>query len=184
MKEFIERIEKYSLSLIDNYGLEPYLDDLVQCYFDLPAGTEHYQLLTHLSSLCSDQLILDIGTFHAGSAIALSANPKAHVISFDLVNHRTRDIQKPNLQFRLADVLQSPELIQQASLILLDTYHNGDFEAVFYQALADLCFTGTLILDDIYLNVPMQDFWHSIRRPKMDITHLGHWSGTGAVFFS
>ena len=152
--------------------------------FHLPAGVEHYRLLAHLSERMRGCLVLDVGTFHGASALALSTCPQTRVVSFDLVNHRTLPMERENLEFRLADVLDSPDLILEAGLILLDTFHDGPFEYQFYERLEALGYRGMLLLDDIYLNAPMQRFWHGIRREKWDCTHLGHWSGTGMVSFS
>jgi predicted O-methyltransferase YrrM len=162
---------------------EPFLDNWTRRYFSLPAGVEHYRLLCHLSSVYRYRLVIDVGTFHGASALALSACPETRVISFDLVNHRTMPIERENLEFRLGDALAQPDLLAEASLILLDTDHQGGFEREFYQRLEEVSFAGTLLLDDIYLNEAMQSFWHEVRRPKEDWTYLGHWSGTGAVSF-
>jgi hypothetical protein len=41
---------------------------------------------------------------------------------------------------------------------------------------------GTLILDDIYLNDDMVNFWNQINDDKIDATNIGHSTGTGVVF--
>lgn len=180
----IQQIPKEQLDALDTTWAEPCLDAHTSRYFHLHAGVDHYRLLIQLSQLYQNQLILDVGTFHGASALALSACTDTRVISFDLENHRQVPIERPNLEFRLEDVLASPDLIAEAGLILLDTFHDGPFEHHFYQKLQQIGFSGALLLDDIYLNEPMQSFWRSIRLPKADLTHLGHWSGTGAVFFN
>ena len=45
--------------------------------------------------------------------------------------------------------------------------------------------TGVIILDDIYKGCQMQDFWNGLSIPgwtKIDVTELGHSSGTGILF--
>lgn len=181
MFTIVAREELDALNL--SFGL-PYIDAVGQPYFTQPAGTEHYRLLAHLSSLYSHRLILDVGTFHGASAVALSANPKVQVLSYDIQNHRTLDIQRPNIEFRVKNVLEDKDRLAQASLILLDTYHNGDFEREFMQCLTDIGYRGTVLLDDIFLNEAMKSFWGEISLPKANLTAVGHWSGTGAVYFS
>jgi hypothetical protein len=165
-----------------SWGL-PYIDAVGMPYFTKPAGTEHYRLLAYLSSLYSHRLILDVGTFHGASAVALSANPLVQVISYDIQNHRTLDIQRNNLEFRVKDVLEDKDRLAQASLILLDTFHDGGFEREFVRCLQSIGFRGTLLLDDTHLNEAMESFWGETRLPKTDLTRVGHWSGTGAVYF-
>ena len=115
--------------------------------------------------------------------MALSANPLAQVISYDIANQRTLDIQRHNLEFRVKDVLEDKDRLAQASLILLDTFHDGGFEREFVRCLQSVGFRGTLLLDDTHLNEAMESFWGEIRLPKADLTRVGHWSGTGAVYF-
>jgi len=71
-------------------------------------------------------------------------------------------------------------------LIVLDISHNGDDERKFYKALLEAEFDGFLVLDDIYLqrDGDMRGFWESIEEPKMDLTKMGHCTGTGLVYFS
>ena len=68
-------------------------------------------------------------------------------------------------------------------LILLDTAHDGVFEQQLYGTLVAGQYDGLLLLDDIYLNPTMQGFWERIGLEKIDLTPLGHWSGTGLVRF-
>ena len=49
--------------------------------------------------------------------------------------------------------------------------------------LERLGFTGILLVDDINLNDQMRRVWADISRPKLDITSIGHHTGTGAVLF-
>jgi hypothetical protein len=161
----------------------PYIDAYNLPYFTQPAGKEHYRLLAHISTLYSHRLILDVGTFHGASAVALSANPKAQVLSYDIENHRALNIARPNIEFRVKNVLEDPDKLAQASLILLDTYHDGGFERQFVAKLLEVGFRGTLLLDDIHLNEQMESFWRGVTQPKADMTRVGHWSGTGVAYF-
>jgi hypothetical protein len=71
-----------------------------------------------------------------------------------------------------------------AKLILLDTFHDGTFELQFYNHLKQLGYKGYLLLDDIFLNKEMVEFWNLIELDKQDLTNLGHATGTGVVYFN
>ena len=144
------------LDALDLSWALPYIDSVGMPYFTQPAGKEHYRLLAHLSALYSHRLILDVGTFHGASAVALSANPLVQVVSYDIANQRTLDIKRSNLEFRVKDVLEDKDRMAQASLILLDTFHDGGFEREFVGCLQSLGFRGTLLLDDTHLNAAME----------------------------
>ena len=45
-------------------------------------------------------------------------------------------------------------------------------------------YKGYLMLDDIYYNDAMRNFWSSIVEEKYDISNIGHHSGTGLVIFN
>ena len=68
-------------------------------------------------------------------------------------------------------------------MILLDTFHDGTFEKIFYEYLKRISYVGTLILDDIHLNNEMKFFWNNIEKNKFDVTNIGHATGTGVVIF-
>ena len=53
---------------------------------------------------------------------------------------------------------------------------------MFYNYIKNLGYVGTLILDDIYLNNDMINFWNQINDDKIDATNIGHSTGTGVVF--
>ena len=75
--------------------------------------------------------------------------------------------------------------IKAADIIFVDGPKDGRFEQVFLDRLAELHLPKCplLILDDIRL-WNMLAIWRDIRRPKLDLTSFGHWSGTGIVEWS
>jgi predicted O-methyltransferase YrrM/SAM-dependent methyltransferase len=146
---------------------------------------EHYRLLAYLSTLYKGQTIFDVGTLKGYSALALSYNPDNRVVSYDIedlkeLSHRE---ELKTIEYRIGNVLEDSRLLK-APVILLDTYHDGTFEALFYNHLKKNRYKGLLVLDDIHLNAPMKKFWSQIGEPKEDVTDLAHWSGTGLVDFS
>ena len=91
-----------------------------------------------------------------------------------------------NVEYMTADVLHpmNNHLIDSASLIMLDTFHNGDWEQDLYDYLIETNWKGIMLCDDIHLNSAMKQWWNNIpKHKKLDITKYGHWSGTGLVWF-
>ena len=158
-------------------------------FFDLEAGKEHYRLLAHLSlQFPKGHKFLDVGTYTGMSAIALAYNRVCKVVSFDLHSILPNDTINPhhrsNTEFRIENILSNlSEHLKECKCIFLDTNHDGEFEHQFYKALVEHDYKGILLLDDIHLNEPMEIFWKSITHKKIDLSKLGHWSGTGAVIF-
>ena len=160
-------------------------------YFDLPAGKEHYKLLSYIST-CLDSSnappLIDIGTYFGFSASALSYN-NSKVISYDVCDwipdNEFSIKNNDNIETKIMNCVNDMDIIKDAAFIILDIDpHNGEEERVIIKALIDNGFKGFLLLDDIKLNKDMQDFWDEITLPKVDVTSVGHWSGTGIVLFS
>ncbi len=185
MKKIIENITNELLDSIDMSRFQLINNTEYQEYYQEVSSKEHYRLLNYLSNIFSSETFLDIGTLKGCSALALSTNQKNKVYSFNLSEQKELSEILPNVEFILDDILNDSynELIISSKLILLDTYHDGTFELMFYEKLKQINYKGLLILDDIHLNSEMKTFWESINTDKLDITHLGHSTGTGAVFF-
>jgi len=151
---------------------------------------EHYRLLSHLSwQLERGETVVDVGTFLGFSALALSHNQTARVISYDISQSipATSDsftpLHRATIDFRLGDVLKDLPSLLHAPLMFLDTNHDGTFEREFIQELQRLKYQGIVLCDDINLNDEMRAFWADVSLPKIDLTSVGHWSGTGAILF-
>jgi hypothetical protein len=159
-------------------------------YFDLQAGREHYRLLAWLSlQLQKHEVVYDIGTYLGFSALALSYNRTCKVKTYDLVSCIPKNQISPeyrsNIEFHIENILETKDFltILDAPIIVLDTNHDGVFEKKFYNALYENEYRGLLVCDDIHLNPQMEEFWNSILLDKIDVTSVGHWSGTGIVMF-
>lgn len=170
-------------------------------YYSYNSGQEHYRFLTYISDCMENQTVLDIGTLHGWSAIALGSNKKTKVVSFDLPRsvcvwgqqECVQYIQEPNITFRLENILENGNndaLILESPFIFLDTVHDGIFEREFVQRLVDIGYKGVVAFDDIHLlncghpcGEAMREFWNSIQLTKYDATGIGHGSGTGIVLF-
>lgn len=156
-----------------------------------PAGKEHYQLLAYLSTQFNNATIFDIGTHRGASALALSFNSTNTVHSFDIAHAYTLP-QKSNIVYHLEDLFQSDtrtlwtdRLLQSAFIFLDIDPHEGTREYAFYEWLRDKEYRGFVVCDDIWYFKEMRDnFWFKIpTEHKVDLTALGHWSGTGIVRF-
>jgi hypothetical protein len=137
---------------------------------------EHYRLISYLCD--GMDLVFDIGTYQGFSALAMSTAKK--VISYDVENQRI--ISTKNCEYKIGNVLKDKRLLK-ASVILIDTYHEGDFEAKVIEHLRANNYKGLLVMDDIYFNKQMTSLWESITEEKHDLTELGHYTGTGLVIW-
>lgn len=157
-----------------------------QNYFTSPSSIEHYRLLTHLSNNISNSTLIDIGTLKGSSALALSVNQTNIVYSFNLSNELELGLLPNNVNFIIDDIINEKykPIILESKIILLDTFHDGTFEKTFFNYLKEIKYKGILLLDDIKLNNEMIEFWDSINEDKSDITHIGHITGTGVVYFN
>ena len=179
-------LSRQEIGKIDLNGLSRHCDHHeYRGYFLDRTFKEHYRLLAHLSYQFSDKTLFDVGTLKGYSALALSANPRNRVISYDIedLKQLRHAGELTTIDYQIGNVLEDPGVLS-APLVLLDTYHDGTFENTFYNHLKQNRFKGLLVLDDIHLNHQMEDFWQQIDLPKEDVTDLGHWSGTGVVDFS
>lgn len=175
--------EVKKLELVKDTSLEYAKEYMSDRYYKLiTAEKEHYKLLAFLSKQVNNSIIFDIGSYRGLSAIAMAANSSNKVISYDIGNFI--EVNTPsNVEFKIGNCLE--ELSMSLSpLICLDVDpHDGIFELEFVEWLESHKFKGLLVLDDIFKNQAMTDFWSGIKQEKYDITAFGHHSGTGLVVF-
>ena len=176
--------DRQKIAAIDLERFRPFVADIYTDYFWLEPGTEHYKLLAYLSTCWNDATLIDLGTDKGCSALALSYNRSNRVISYDIEDRKRDPISLPNIEFRVKDALEDRDDLISSPLIVLDTAHDGVFERRVYDMLDAAGYEGLLLLDDINLNTAMQDFWRQISREKIDLTPIGHWSGTGLARFA
>ena len=180
------KITNLELDEIDLSSLSLNIDNLEYInYFKSKSSIDHYRLLSHISLNNNYIKFLDIGTLKGCSALAMSINDNNEVNSFNLYNELQLKSNPPNINFYIDDILKPKylELILNSKYILLDTFHDGTFETIFFEYLKKIGYEGYLLLDDIKINNEMMIFWDSIDIEKLDITHLGHLTGTGLVTF-
>ncbi|MAR18910.1 MAG: hypothetical protein CML44_06005 [Rhodobacteraceae bacterium] len=152
----------------------------------LSAGQSEYRLYAYLSTCFNDSVILDVGTRVGGSALALSYNENNRVISYDLVEQGASKIVKDNIEFKIQDFREDETLnYDEISIIMIDVDpHDGVQEVEMMEFLNDKGWKGIILLDDIGPAWPeVQDMWDAIEDPTIDVTEVGHMSGTGLVNF-
>lgn len=151
-------------------------------FMELESGKEHYRLLSYISTLYDNDILFDVGTNACRSAISLSYNKNNKIKSYDIIQVLEKNPIVSNIEFILGDSTKD-EQIQNSPFIFLDVDHDGVYENIFYTYLKNINWNGLLVLDDIYLNEEMKNFWNNISEQKYDLTNKGHWSGTGLVLF-
>jgi len=152
----------------------------------LSAGQSEYRLYAWLSSQFDKSIILDVGTRTGGSALALSYNENNQVISYDLQEQGASQIQRDNIEFKIQDFREDDSINwDHVSIIMLDVDpHDGVQEEEMMEFLEDKGWKGILLLDDIGPQWPeVEDLWNRITYPKINVTEVGHLSGTGLVNF-
>lgn len=165
-------------------------------FLDSP-GNNHYKLLAYLSSLFNDCLIVELGTHHGTSSLAFSVNNRNKIITYDISDKYGIVPQPSNVYRRIGNIFDMREErnLLSASIIFLDTAHEGEFEQMVYEYLLNNNYQGLLLLDDIHWNDAMRKFWKDIDKTKYDVTDVGHGkcisgpgnysvAGTGLVDFS
>jgi predicted O-methyltransferase YrrM len=162
--------------------------------FNGAPGKEHYKLLSWLASqIPAEKNIIDIGTHRGSSALALSSNTQATIHTFDIVDkigdHAIKSTT--NIKWHIHDVfdVRDPEidkLLLESPMIFIDVDpHNGHMEWKLYNWFKKSGYKGLLIWDDIHYFPEMRThFWSKVPiAERMDVTDLGHWSGTGLIKF-
>lgn len=149
------------------------------------AGVEHYKLLAWFSQQFNHSVLMEVGTLGGLGTIALSYNPTNIVHSFDIKSYKWGNETPKNAKKELVYEGFVDDIVSSVPFIFYDTSHNGDDERWFFKQLVKNKWKGILVLDDIYLNQEMKDFWENIPKKyeKEDWTDLGHATGTGIVYF-
>lgn len=159
---------------------------------------EHYTLLAGLVNALGVQRFVEVGTFLGASSLIVLMNSECTVTSYDIVEiDSLRGSYAPLLNSeafgsrfvqRIADLsikerfAENSDVMSGADLIFLDGPKDGAFEERLFSLIASQrCASVRFVLfDDIYTSTTVE-FWNSIEHPKIDISWLGHWSGSGLV---
>lgn len=185
----MNKLQKPSQAQLDSINLStifnriPVAFRVDKGFFMDPPGIEHYKLLAYIGTQYKDTVLTEVGTLWGGGALAMGYNTKNEVHTFDIAAHSMapmpRNIRRkiiPEGAFPVNEIIASP-------FIFYDAAHNGPEERVFVQMLTDFGWKGTVMFDDIRLSGAMFTFWQDIQQPKEEWTDVGHYCGTGIVYF-
>ena len=161
---------------------------------------EHYRLLAGAVACLKPMTIVEVGTELGLSALCLLKYLPAggRLVTFDLIPWnkfsntilRQDDFANGQLRQEIAD-LSDPEmlnrhsaLLSQADLIFLDGPKDGKFEPALASLMDTITFTKApwVLFDDIR-DLHMLRFWRELKKPKLDMTSFGSWTGTGLVYW-
>lgn len=182
----LDAISNQELDCIDMSQIQRDAYQDVNNYISEKSGQNHYRLLAYISTLFDNKKILDVGTFKGWSALALSYNKNNTVISYDLCDSfpKSSSQLKENIQYRVGNFLNDSALILEASFIFLDVDpHDGIQEESIFRKLNEIGFKGVVMLDDIHYFGGMNKFYNNLTQRKIDVTHIGHSTGSAIVYF-
>ncbi len=159
---------------------------------------EHYKLLAAFVDLLQPEYAVEIGTYTGLSSLCMKKflPKKSKLITYDITPWHDfketvfikQDFSDQRL-IQFIDNLADPFLfkkhrfyLENASFIFIDATHDGYLEKTLFDLFETLSFkkNPVILLDDIRV-WSMLKMWREIKKPKLDITSLGHWSGTGLV---
>lgn len=175
----------------------PFPENPESAFFNIYPG-EHYRLLKGIVNYLNPSLVVEIGTASGMGCVAISQGMEnGYIHTYDICPWDSFDshlkISQVNTKIfqHVVDLSTSNNfelqrtIFEDADIIFSDASKDGNFEYVFLNLLSKLepKKNTLLIIDDIKF-VNMIDLWASIKSPKLDLTSLGHWSGTGLVDIS
>lgn len=159
---------------------------------------EHYRLLAALVQELNARNVVEIGTFTGLSALGMLCYlpVDAQLTTFDIIPWdkipgtflTPTDFASGKLNQIVCD-LKDPEncrihasLFQRAEIIFIDGPKDGVFEQRLLDNFASIGLQPhtLLVFDDIRI-WNMLETWRRIPYPKLDITSIGHFTGTGLV---
>ena len=175
-----------------------HLDDLAErCSTPLEASWcnewpgEHYRLLAALVEVANVNAAIEVGTYTGMGTLAL-ASAGAQVQTYDLVSwdHFTKTVLRADdfngkISQGIGNLANAKyfesqrDKLQSAELIFIDGPKDGVFEPAFVLKLLTILRGGQLLVLDDIRKLEMLQLWRDLPLGKLDLTSLGHWSGTG-----
>lgn len=156
-------------------------------YFLEEAGNEHYKLLSFIASLFPNQTVYDIGTHFGGSSVALSNATNTKIVSYDIVEMKQLNFLPENVEYKIGDFRLDANVLSSPFIFVDVDPHDGLQERDFHKFFVDSNYKGIVLWDDIRANEYMKAWWNNVVESdtvkKVDLTKLGHWSGTGMIVY-
>ncbi len=159
---------------------------------------EHYKLLAGFVLALKPRRVIEIGTAQGLGALSMKAGLPAggELITLDLIPWAEfpgtvflpADFKDGSLRQVLGD-LSDPkffwsfaETLSGCDLLFVDAPKNVYFERAFLSNLSAISLpSNALVLFDDVRHWNMLQIWREIKRPKLDLTSFGHWTGTGII---
>jgi len=158
---------------------------------------EHYKLLAGLIKELAPRQVIEIGTSTGLSALTIKQflSEDANVTTYDILPWQEFDatvLKAEDFDSRLTQLIcdlsdpsvfdQHRDLLKKADFVFIDAAKDSTQEDLFLANFDTLEFDNDPIFmfDDVRL-WNMLRTWREIKRPKLDVTSFGHWSGTGLV---
>jgi predicted O-methyltransferase YrrM len=189
----LKDIEKQNISYINTYYPKKFLEHQINTPSYKNTGNEkgeHYQLLSYVSSIYNNILILDLGTRDGLSALTLAYNNQNTVITYD-INPEPEEMKNfknivPNLSFKQMNIFDEDiSIFKKAKIIFMDLDpHDGLQEDRLIKILEKILWDGILIADDIEWFLPMKIWFNNLNKVKYNLTKWAHGSGTGIIDFN
>jgi len=186
MRKVTKKTIKIDKDAVRNLVVSHRQDVSLNANYWLSAGQSEYRLYAWLSTQFDNSVILDVGTRTGGSALALSYNENNKVVSYDLQEQGASKIKRDNIEFKIKDFREDDSINwDHVSIIMLDVDpHDGIQEEEMMEFLEGKEWKGLMLFDDIGPQWPeVEDLWNRITYPKLDVTEVGHMSGTGLINF-
>lgn len=197
----LNTINKLTKTFLDDNSNIAYIEDVRKL-----CGDEHYLFLAAFGMQFKNSKIIELGTHNGRSTIALNYgnlinNTNNSIYTYDIFNFLLPNIfNNTTIKFRLENLFDptireiNKEHILSSDVIFIDVDpHEGIVEYDMYLWLKQNNYKGFILLDDIHLGPghlgvtsgnSMQQFWDKIDdQYKIDLTKVGHYSGTGLVCF-
>jgi len=149
--------------------------------------------------------IIELGTHTGNSAYVLAyanrtLNNNNKITTFDIQLKDRILVDNTNITYLIKDLFNKDirennrDFLLSSDIIFIDIDpHEGILEYDMYIWLKDNKYKGLILFDDIHLGRghmgstsghSMQEFWNKVdKSDKIDLTSVGHWSGTGLVCF-
>lgn len=159
---------------------------------------QHYKLLAAMVKNLQPKLVIEIGTASGFSCLSLKKSLPADgkIVTFDIVPWKQypdvvlneSDFADGRLKQQIADLTQPhvfnsfSKLISKADFMFVDAAKDGIMEQTFLNFFETVQFEKPIFIffDDIRL-WNMLSIWRRIKRPKIDLTSFGSWSGSGVI---
>lgn len=194
-RDMIENNLEFEKEFATHFFNKIYPTEISEFFADI--GVEHHRLIAYLSTFFNDGIIIDVATELGQNALALSYNPTNTVYTFDVKGKLTEEQKEykwksRKIEFNEANLWNAnvrkewKDKILSSQLIFVDIDpHDGYLEYELYSWLKRNKYNGIVLYDDINFPGMQMNFWNKIPdSDKQNITHLGHYSGTGLILFS